>query len=59
MKDYNKSKKLLSDSVINMKKNNGYLTNSSEILNNCINMHQYDQDDLEECIKNKGKYSVD
>ena len=32
--DYDNAKKYLIDSVLNMKKNNGYLTNGSEILNN-------------------------
>lgn len=59
MKKYDKSKKFLEESVMLMKKNNGYLTNSSEILNNCINMYQYEQDDLEECMKIKGKYDIE
>jgi GR25 family glycosyltransferase involved in LPS biosynthesis len=57
MGDYENSKKYLIDAVLNMKKNNGYLTNSSEILNNCINMHQYNQIDLDDCIKKQSKYS--
>jgi tetratricopeptide (TPR) repeat protein len=57
MGDYENSKKYLIDAIINIKKNNGYLTNSSEILNNCINMHQYNQIDLEECMKKQSKYS--
>lgn len=56
--DYDNAKKYLIDSVLNMKKNNGYLTNGSEILNNCINMHQYNQIDLEECMKKTSKYST-
>ena len=55
--DYENATKYLVDAVEQMKKNNGYLTNSSEILNNCINMHQYNQPDLEECMKKKSKYS--
>lgn len=56
--DYVNAKQYLVDAVLNMKKNNGYLTNSSEILNNCINMHQYNQVDLEDCIKRKSKYNI-
>ena len=56
MNNYKLSKKYLIDSVINLKKNEGLLNNQSEILNNCINMHQYDQPDLEECILKKPKY---
>lgn len=53
---YRTSKKYLLLAVENMKDNEGLLTNSSEILNNCINMHQYDQIYLEECKKLKSKY---
>lgn len=56
--DYENAKKYLTNAVKFMQKNNGYLTNNSEILNNCINMFQYDQDDLEECINKQGKYCV-
>ena len=56
--DYANAKKYLIDAVLNMKKNNGYLTNGSEILNNCINMHQYGQIDLEECMKKNSKYNI-
>ena len=56
--DYINAKKYLIDAVLNMKKNNGYLTNGSEILNNCINMHQYGQIDLEECMKKNSKYNI-
>lgn len=58
MNDYDNAKKVLTESVLLMKKNNGYITNNSEILNNCINMFQYEQDDLEECLKTNGKYHV-
>lgn len=47
------------DACLNIKKYNGYLTKTNEILNNCINMFQYDQIDLEECKKLKSKYSFD
>lgn len=58
-KDYKKSKQYMIDACLNIKKYNGYLTKTNEILNNCINMFQYDQIDLEECKKLKSKYSFD
>lgn len=54
--DYDNAKKYLIDSVYNIKKNEGFLNMNSEILNNCINMHQYNQPDLQECIEKKSKY---
>lgn len=55
-KNYEKSKQFLVDAVSSAKRNNGYLNKNSEILNNCINMHQYDQIYLEECKKCPSKY---
>jgi len=56
-KDYANSKKFMIDAVESLKKNKGYLQQNSEILNNCINMHQYDQIYLEECKNQPSKYS--
>lgn len=56
-KDYNKAKEYMSAAVDNLKKNKGYLQQNSEILNNCINMYQYEQENLEEYIKTTPKYS--
>ena len=56
-KDYEKSKKFLVDAVASLKRNKGYLQQNSEILNNCINMHQYDQIYLDECKELPSKYS--
>ena len=39
-----------------LKKNNGYLQKNSEILNNSINIWQYEQDTLDECKKFIPKY---
>jgi GR25 family glycosyltransferase involved in LPS biosynthesis len=55
--DYANSKKFLIDAVASLKRNKGYLQQNSEILNNCINMHQYDQIYLEECKALPSKYS--
>jgi len=54
--DYKTAKKYLIESVTNIKKNEGLIGNFSEILNNCINMHQYDQPDIEECSKKPSRY---
>jgi len=56
MNDYKNAKKYLIEAVLNVKKNDGIITNYSEILNNCINMHQYDQPDIEECLLKPSKY---
>jgi len=57
-KDYENSKKFMLEAVASLKKNKGYLQQNSEILNNCINMHQYDQIYLEECKNLPSKYSA-
>lgn len=56
MEKYNEAKKYLIDAVLNIKKNEGLLNTHNEILNNCINMHQYDQPDIEECFSKPSKY---
>lgn len=56
-RNYKNAKKYLVEAVNNIKKNEGLIGNYSEILNNCINMHQYDQPDLEECFSKQSKYS--
>lgn len=55
--DYKNAKKYLIEAVNNIKKNEGLIANYSEVLNNCINMHQYDQPDIEECFSKQSKYS--
>lgn len=56
-KDYAKAKIFMTNAISNMKKNKGYLQQNSELLNNCINVYQYDQSMLEECKKSVPKYS--
>lgn len=58
MKDYKESKRYLLEACESLDKNNGFISQSSEILNNAINMFQYDQDLLEECKKTKSKYGT-
>ncbi len=56
-KNYKKAKEILIEGVINMKKTDGLISRNSEMLNNCINMHQFEQSDIEEALKMKGIYS--
>lgn len=56
-KDYTNAKKYMLDAIASLKKNKGYLQQNSEILNNCINMHQYEQIYLDECKQLQSKYS--
>jgi len=56
-KDYKQAKDMLIDAVINLKKNDGFICQHNEILNNCINMHQYEQSDIENVLKLPGIYS--
>jgi len=54
--DYNNAKKYTTDALYNLKKNKGYIQKNSNILNNCINMYQFDQEYLKECLKTEPKY---
>ena len=56
-KDYKKAKDILIDAIMNLKKNEGYLSQHNETLNNCINMHQFEQSDIENVLKLDGIYS--
>jgi hypothetical protein len=56
-KDYKKAKEILIDAVNNIKKNDGLITPQNETLNNCINMHQFEQSDIENVLKLQGIYS--
>jgi tetratricopeptide (TPR) repeat protein len=55
--DYENAKKNMTTAVDILKKKKGYLYQNSEILNNCINMFQYEQPQLEDCKKTIPKYS--
>lgn len=57
-KNYSVAKEFITEAVLSIKRNNGYLNKNSEILNNCINMYQYDQIHLEECKKLPSKYTI-
>jgi len=56
-KDYTKAKTMMIDAVNNLKKNNGLVNQQNEILNNCINIHKFAQNDIENCLKFDGIYS--
>jgi len=55
-KDYAKAKKYTTDALYNLKKNKGYIQRNSNILCNCLNMYQFEQEMLEECSKSIPKY---
>jgi hypothetical protein len=55
-KRYKEAIEFLKLAVINFKKNEGYMCQYNEIINNCINMHQLYQDDIKECFNKKGLY---
>jgi len=56
-KNYSKAKLMMIDAVSNLKKNNGLINQQNEILNNCINIHKFEQKDIENCLKFDGIYS--
>lgn len=56
-KDYENAKKYMTESCEKIQSGFGYLSKSSEILNNAINIYQYDQMYLEECKTKQSKYS--
>ena len=56
-KNYKKAKETLIDAVNNLKKNDGFICQHNETLNNCINMHQFEQSDIENVLKLSGVYS--
>ena len=56
-KEYKKALEILKSAIVNMKNNEGLIAPFTELLNNCINMHQYYQDDIKDCFSKKSKYS--
>ena len=56
-KNYKKAKETMIDAVMNLHKNDGYISSQNELLNNCINMHQFEQSDIENVLKLDGIYS--
>ncbi len=56
-KNYKKAKEILIQAILNMKKTDGLISRNSEMLNNCINMHQFEQSDIEDALTINGIYS--
>lgn len=56
-KQYKEALEILELAIINTKNNEGLIAPFTELLNNCINMHQFYQDDIKDCFKIKSKYS--
>jgi len=56
-KNYKKAKDILIESILNLKKTDGFICQHNEALNNCINMHQFEQSDIENVLKLSGIYS--
>jgi predicted nucleic-acid-binding protein len=55
-KNYKEALEFLKLAVINFKKNEGYMVQFNEILNNCINIYQLYQEDIKDCFNKKGLY---
>lgn len=53
---FNEALEHMKKAIYDFKKNDGYVPQFNEILNNCINMHKYSQTDIEECFTKKGIY---
>lgn len=53
---YNEALEAMKNAIYSFKKNDGYVPQFSEILNNCINMHKYCQNDIEECFTKQSIY---
>jgi tetratricopeptide (TPR) repeat protein len=54
--DYNKALEYIKDAVFHFKKKEGYIPQFNEILNNCINMYKFCQDDIKECFTKSSIY---
>jgi len=54
----NEAKKYMKDALLKLHKNHGFYSKTNDILNNAINICQFDQSMLIECKNNKSKYAV-
>jgi len=59
-KNYEKAKEYMSEAFHKLQNNNtfAYITRNNEILNNSINIYQYEQNLFQECSEKKSKYSL-
>jgi len=55
-KNYKKAKDIYIEAVFNLKKYDGLITENNEVLNNCINMHQFEQSDIDNLLLIDGIY---
>jgi len=55
-KDYENAKKYMVEACVKLQETQGFVSKSSEILNNAINVFQYDQTLLESCKNKKSIY---
>ena len=52
------AKQKMEEAIMNIYNNEGYYSSTDDILNNAINICQYDQDILDKCKNKKSKYLV-
>ena len=55
---YNEAEKVLSEGIQEMKKQQGFLNNQSEIATNLIDLYKYMQKDIDDIDIKSAKYSV-
>lgn len=55
-KMYKEAIENLKEAIKTFKAKEGYMVQYNDILNNCINIHKFYQEDIEKCFKIKGKY---
>ena len=53
---YNDALDAMKNAVYSFKKNDGHVPQFSEILNNCINMHKFCQNDIDDCFTKQSIY---
>jgi GR25 family glycosyltransferase involved in LPS biosynthesis len=56
LNNYNKALEHLKEAVLSFKKKEGHVPVFNEILNNCINMHKYCQNDINNCFDKPSIY---
>jgi hypothetical protein len=54
---FSESLETMKTAIYSFKKNEGYVPQFNEILNNCINMHKFCQTDIENCFTKQSIYS--
>ena len=54
---FSESLDAMKSAIYSFKKNEGYVPQFNEILNNCINMHKFCQTDIENCFTKQSIYN--